>query len=96
MRARTLVVLSHAFLRAVHASRTAWLLAPRQLHKSAITDRGPQCHLNCVAWYCAVVQLEALKLSLSDFRDALGRIQPSVSGTDSAMYEKWSAEFGST
>ena len=44
--------------------------------------------------WCA--QLEALRLSLPDFRDALGRIQPSVSADDSALYEHWSAEFGST
>lgn len=43
-----------------------------------------------------VPQLESLKLGLADFQNALGRIQPSVSAADSAQYEKWSAEFGST
>eukprot|EP01047_Picozoa_sp_COSAG01_P020428 COSAG01_NODE_1163_length_11454_cov_3.546808_3_plen_82_part_00 len=37
-----------------------------------------------------------VSLRLSDFEDAIRRIQPSVSGMDSARYEAWAAEFGST
>ena len=41
-------------------------------------------------------ELDALALTLPDFSDARGRIQPSVSSGDAALYEQWASEFGST
>ena len=60
--------------------------------RRAITGKGP----DDIRRMKETGELAALELSLSDFRDALGRIQPSVSSSDSALYEQWSAEFGST
>ena len=36
-----------------------------------------------------------VSLTVADFEDAVGRIQPSVSSNDSARFEAWAKEFGS-